>query len=114
MTDNIKKKTYECDITDSFISIEYNNKIFWIEKYFIDNISSESNLFGLLLSRMINDMKSKKIKYLTMTINIDDWNSIKKNDKWTVINNIEKEQLVEIQCNIDDVFDCILDGFNCQ
>ena len=59
----INCKTYECDVSDTFITIEYDtkNKNFWIKRYYIDPIISDSNLFGILLSSMIVDMKRKSM-----------------------------------------------------
>ncbi len=109
----IKYKTYECEISETFISIEYDTKLklFWIQKYYIDPCAQSTNLLGLLLSSIISSMKQKNIKNLTMTISLDEWNDIKINENWKIVKNMEDNNLVEICCPIDNVFDCLLDGF---
>ena len=110
----INCKTYECDVSDTFITIEYDtkNKNFWIKRYYIDPIISDSNLFGILLSSMIVDMKRKSMLNLTMTITLEEWEIIKKNICWSVVNTIDINECIEIKCSIDDAFDCLLDGFS--
>lgn len=109
----INKKTFECEISDSFITTEYDtdSKFFWITRYFIDITNKESNLFGMLLSQMIIYMKKKHMTVITMTISVEEWNIINKNNNWTLLKSIDTEGLVEIKCSIDNVFDCLLDGF---
>ena len=106
-------KLYECDITESFIRIEIdiNLKIFWIVEYYFDPDINKTNLLGVLLYKMINDITELGIEYMTQTVYLEDWDFLKKNNNWEVINFIG-EHRVEIRCKIEDVFDCLLDGFN--
>jgi hypothetical protein len=110
---DIRQKTFECEISETFISIEYTlqTKIFWIVKYYIDPTVADSNLLGIVLSSMISFLKKNEIELLTMTISMEEWEDIKKNTCWEVIKTIESENLIEIKCSIDNTFDCLLDGF---
>ena len=109
----INSKTFECEISESFISVEYDKgtKSFWIKKYYIDPFVHDGNLSGILLSTMITYLKKKHINWLTITISIEEWNEIKKNTCWEVIKTLDEEHLIEIKCSIDNAFDCLLDGF---
>jgi hypothetical protein len=108
----IKKKLYECDVTESFMRAEFdtNKKTCWITQYYFDKEIGKTNLLGLLLMKFIKDSVELGIEYMTQTVYLEDWENIKKNKNWIVIRYLDDNR-IEIKCKTEDIFDCLLDGF---
>ena len=108
-----QRKIYECEVTESFIRIEIDNenKLFWIVEYYLDYDVNKINLFGILLTKIINNMMDIGIEIMTQTVYLQEWEILKKNKNWMIVD-YKDDFMIEIKCKIEHVFDCLLDGFN--
>lgn len=105
-------ETHECDLSDCFITIEYDieNNTCWIKRYFIDpTLSPDSILFGHVLTKALASMKNKNIKTFTQTLFISEWEELKCQSEWNI--DRKYDEFIEIYCNIDDAFELIVKGF---
>lgn len=97
---------YTCKLTNSFITFE-------LKKNFIEFVNSELNYdnFKIILNMLkiaFNDLKKYNIDKYRYTIKTDEIIYIKINN-WKIIR--KDENFTELECDLNDAFYNVVDGF---
>jgi hypothetical protein len=91
--------------------IKDKENIVWIDKYHIDNSSYDYiKEFWEMIVDAFQDAKEKGGEFHSQYISKDIWDGIlNTDDRWDVIE--KKDDLIHIQCDIDDAAGCVIDAF---
>jgi hypothetical protein len=88
------------------------DNIVWIEKYYVDKTNKDSILkFCDMLKKAFEIAQKEGGEYHSQHVNKEEWEEFLNSDeRWELIEKL-KDDIVHIQCDINDAAGCIIDGF---
>jgi hypothetical protein len=107
------KYFFESDKSDNFLELVHDDKNnVWIEKHYVDGNSYESILeFCKMVADAFESMIEKGAEHYNQYTNKIEWeNNLNKDDRWDLIQQFDNN-VVLIQCDINDAAGCIIESF---